>query len=56
LKENEGVEDRNLDSYQIRCSNHGFMSRFKVDYELMPLCLLTKKIGLAQFEVIELQL
>jgi len=56
LKEKEGVEDRNLDSYQVRCSKHGLLSRFKVNYELMPVCWLTKEIGLAQFGVIELQL
>jgi len=56
LKEKEGLEDRNLDSYRVRCSKHGLTSRFKVDYELMPVCWLTKDIGLAQFEVIELQL
>jgi hypothetical protein len=56
LKEKEGVEDRNLDSYQVRCSKHGLLSRFKVNYELMPVCWITKEIGLAQFGVIELQL
>jgi len=54
LKEKEGVEDRNLDSYRVRCSKHGLMSRFKVDYELMHICWLTKEISLAQFGVIEL--
>jgi hypothetical protein len=56
LKENEGVEDRNLDFYRVRCSKHGLMSCFKVDYKLMLICWLTKKIDLAQFGVIELQL
>jgi hypothetical protein len=31
-------KDRNLDSYRVRYSKHGLMSRFKVDYELMPGC------------------
>jgi hypothetical protein len=30
--------DRNLDSYWVRYFKHGLMSRFKVDYELMPGC------------------
>jgi hypothetical protein len=30
------VEDRNLDSYQVRCFKHGLISCFKFDYELMP--------------------
>jgi hypothetical protein len=32
------MRDRDLDSYQTRYSKHGFMSRFKVNYELMPGC------------------
>jgi hypothetical protein len=28
--------DQYLDSYRVRYSKHGLMSRFKVDYELMP--------------------
>jgi hypothetical protein len=30
--------DRDLDSYRVRYSEHGLMSCFKVDYELMPGC------------------
>jgi len=30
--------DQNLDSYRVRYSKHGLMSRFEVDYELMPRC------------------
>jgi hypothetical protein len=56
LKEKKGVEDRNFDSYRVRCSKHGHMSHFKVDYKLMHVCWLTKEISLAQFGVIELQL
>jgi hypothetical protein len=32
------MRDRNLDSYRVRYSKHGLMSRFKVDYKLMPGC------------------
>ena len=32
------MKDRDLDSYWVRYSKHGFMSCFKVDYELMPGC------------------
>jgi mRNA-degrading endonuclease RelE of RelBE toxin-antitoxin system len=28
--------DRNLDSYRVRYSKYGLMSRFKVDYEIIP--------------------
>ena len=37
-KKKKGVEDRNLDSYRVRCSKHGLMCHFKVEYELMPGC------------------
>ena len=30
------VEDRNLNSYQVRCSKHDLIIHFKFDYELMP--------------------
>jgi hypothetical protein len=32
------MRDRDLDSYRVRYSKHGLMSRFKVDYELMSGC------------------
>ena len=30
------VEDRNLNSYRVRCSKYDLIIHFKFDYELMP--------------------
>jgi hypothetical protein len=30
------MRDQDIDSYRVRYSKNGLMSRFKVDYELMP--------------------
>ena len=37
-KKRRELKIETLISYRVRCSKHVLMSRFKVDYELMPGC------------------
>ena len=37
-KKRRELKIETLISYRVRCSKHGLMSCFKVDYDLMPGC------------------